>query len=326
MRVIITFDYELFFGKKSGTLENCILKPTQQLINLGKKYNVNFVFFVDSGYIIKLKEFKKKFNNLEKDYYNLIKQIEMLNSLGHDIQLHIHPHWEDSYYDGNKWIFNTSRYRLHSFSEKEIDEIVFNYKKVLTDIVGDNIFAFRAGGWSIQPFIKIKNALKKNNIWLDSTVFYGGYNKSDTHFINFKRAPFKDCWKFEDDILEENNNGFFTEIPITSWYYSPLFFWKFAYTKKFNSNEHKIYGDGVPVGASKKDILKMLMKGAYAPVSTDGYKSILLQKAFNYYKNKNFKYFVTIGHPKALSEFSLRKLDEFVFNNIKKVCIYRDLF
>lgn len=326
MKVVLTFDYELFFGNKSGTLENCILKPTEVLMQLGQKYNVNFVFFVDSGYLIKLKEFKKKYKTLQKDYDNLISQIEKLNSLEHSIQLHIHPHWEDSYYDGSKWIFDTSRYRLHSFDEKTIEEIVFNYKKVLTDIVGDKVFAFRAGGWSIQPFNKIKNALKTNNIWLDSTVFYGGYNKSATHFIDFRKAPFKDFWKFEDDILIEDNNGFFTEIPISSWYYSPLFFWKFAYTKKFNSNEHKIFGDGVPVGASKKDIIKMLIKGAYSPVSTDGYKSKMLQKAYNYYKNKNFKYFVTIGHPKALSEFALKNLESFIAKNHQNIFTYKEIF
>jgi len=323
MKTIITFDYELFFGKKSGTLENCILRPTEELIKLGKKYNVNFVFFVDSGYLIKLKEFRKKSNKLEKEYDNIIKQIEILNLLGHSIQLHIHPHWEDSYYDGKKWIFNTSRYRLNSFSNKEINEIVFNYKKILTDIIGNNVFAFRAGGWSIQPFIKIKNALKENNIWLDSTVFYKGYNNSSTHFIDFRNAPFKDYWKFENDILKEDNNGFFTEIPITSWYYSPIFFWKFAYTKKFNTYKHKIYGDGVPVGASKTDILKMLIKGAYSPISTDGYKSIMLKKAYNYYKNKNFKYFVTIGHPKALSAFSLENLEQFIVKNINSINLFK---
>ena len=326
MKIIITFDYELFFGQKSGTLENCILKPTEELIKLGKKYNVNFVFFVDSGYLIKLKEYKNKFKSLEKDYQNIVKQIQKLDSYGHSIHLHIHPHWEDSYYDGEKWIFDTTRYRLHSFSEKEIENIVFNYKKALTDIIGDKIFAFRAGGWSIQPFNKIKNALKNNNIWLDSTVFYGGYNKSSTHFIDFRKAPFKDLWKFEDNILVEDNDGFFTEIPISSIYYSPLFFWKFAYTKKFNVNEHKIFGDGVPVGASKKDILKMLLKGAYAPVSTDGYKSIVLEKAYKYYEKKNFRYFVTIGHPKALSEFSLKQLETFLSIHKNNISVYKEIF
>lgn len=326
MKIFITFDYELFFGKNSGTVENSIIKPTEELIKLGDKYNVNFIFFVDSGFLIKLDEFRKKFSVLDKDYKKIINQIKKLVNKGHEVQLHIHPHWENSFFNGKKWIFDTTKYRLHQFKQNEIMDIVYRYKKILSEITGENIFAYRAGGWSIQPFIKIKEALKKHNIYLDSTVFYGGYNKSETHFIDFRKAPFKDSWKFEDDVLIEEKKGFFTEIPITSWYYSPLFFWKFAYTKKLNKFKHKIFGDGSPIGASKKDIIKMLMKGGFAPVSTDGYKSVILQKAFNFYQKKNFQYFVTIGHPKALSIFSLKNLEFFIRENKNKIYVYKDIY
>ncbi len=322
MKVIITFDYELFFGSCSGSLENSIIVPTNKLIELGQKYNVNFVFFVDSGYLLKLEELKDDYPKLKDDYLQIIEQLKLLDFFGHSIQLHIHPHWEDSYYNGKKWVFNTKRYRLHSFSDSEIDSIVYRYKKVLTDIVGNKVFAFRAGGWSIQPFARLKNSLKNHNIWLDSTVFYGGYNKSKTHFIDFRKAPKKDKWKFEDDILVEDNNGFFTEIPISTWRYNPLFYWKFAITKKFSSSIHKIYGDGKPVGASKKDIAKLLIFGGYAPVSTDGFKSLLLEDAYGFYKDRENQYFVTIGHPKAISKFSLIKLENFIKKRYKNIQIF----
>ena len=322
MNTYITFDYELFFGSSSGTLENSIIKPTNRLIEIANKYNVKFVFFVDSGYLIKLQEYKLKYPKLEADYKKITSQIKKLHNLGHSIQLHIHPHWEDSYFNGEEWIIDTKRYRLHEFSSKEIDDIVFRYKKVLTNIVGDSIFAYRAGGWSIQPFNKLKDAFKKHNIWLDSTIFYGGKNLSKTHYFDFTKAPKKSVWNFEDDPLIEQKDGFFKEIPISSVKLNPLFYWKFAFTKKFASKKFKIYGDGRAVGASKKDILKMLFIPSYSALSCDGYKSSLLDTVYSKYLRQYYHNLVIIGHPKAQSEYSLEKLEEFIKKYKKNIKVF----
>jgi len=317
MNVYFTFDYELFFGSNTGTALNGIVKPTNELITIASQHNVKFTFFVDSGYLIKLIEYKDKYEYVQKEYDLVFSQIKQLDKLGHSIQLHIHPHWEDSYFNGKKWIIDTSRYRLHQFNEDEIEDIVYRYKKVLTDIIGDKVFAYRAGGWCIQPFDKISKALKKNNIWLDSTVFYGGENLSQTHFYDFKNAPKKDMWHFENDSIVEETEGFFTEVPISSIKLNPLFFWRFALTKKIASDLHKIYGDGKPVGASKKDILKMLVKSTYSCVSCDGYKSKLLEKSYSVYQKSGNKNFVIIGHPKAQTTFSLKNI-KFFLSKYKK--------
>ncbi|EJF07466.1 putative xylanase/chitin deacetylase [Thiovulum sp. ES] len=297
--IFITLDYELFFGSNSGTVEKSILYPTNKLLEVLDKYNVKASFFVDSGYLLK---------SGDKE---VISQIEKLSKEGHDIQLHIHPHWEDSYFQ-DSWKMDTTRYRLHQF--ENIDEIVGKYKKALTDIVENQVFVFRAGGWCIQPFDKIKDALKKENIWLDSTLFYGGRNKSETHFFDFRNSPKMDFWQFEEDPLIEKD-GFFTEIPISSYKLSPLFFWKLAFFKKFGGQKYKSFGDGSAIGGSKWDKIRMLTSFSWSPVSIDGYKSSFLQKAFEEFSEKNF---VIIGHPKALSKYSLKKLEEFIKKNISE--------
>jgi len=314
--IFLTLDYELFFGSNSGTQEKSIIHPTNRLLKILDKHNVKASFFIDSGYIIKLDENRKKYDILEKNYQKIIAQIKNLSDNGHDIQLHIHPHWEDSYFDGNKWIIDISRYRIHAFSEDEIDSIVCKYKKVLSDIVGDKVFTFRAGGWCMQPFDKLATTLRKYNIWLDSTVFKGGKNDSITHYFDFSNPPTKSFWKFEDDPLVENENGFFTEIPISSYRVSPLFFWKLAFVKKLGGGKHKTLGDGNGVGSSKWDKIRMLTQRTNSVVSVDGYKTSYLQHAFDSFMKKNEnKNFVIIGHPKLMSEYSLRKLEKFIQNN-----------
>ncbi len=314
--ILITLDYELFFGSKVGTLENCILTPTSKLVDILNRYGVKATFFVDSGYLVKLKELKGQFPVLEKEYEAISSQIKSLDRDGHSIQLHIHPHWEDSTFNGKRWIIDTKRYRLHQFSDSQIDDIVYRYKRVLTNMVGDKIFAYRAGGWCIQPFAKIKNALKKHNIYLDSTLFKNGKNDSHTHYFNFRGMPEKTEWRFEDDPLEEKEDGFFKEIPISDYRLSPLFFWKLVYFKKFGGAEHQTFGDGLAAGGSQLDKLRMLTRYTHSVVSIDGYKSSFLEKAYHsFLKRRDYKNFVIIGHPKSMSQYSLKKLERFILKN-----------
>ena len=317
--ILLTFDYELFFGSNSGTQKKCIIEPSNKIINLLKKYQIKATFFVDSGYLLKLQAYKDIYPQIESDYQTVISQIEILHKEGHEIQLHIHPHWEDSHYNGKKWIIDTTRYRLHDFSKKEVDNIVYRYKKVLTDIVGDNIFVYRAGGWSIQPFLHIKDALKKHNIWMDSTLFENGRNSSTTHYFNFKNIPNKTAWSFEDDPTKEDSKGFFKEIPISAYRLSPIFFWKLVYFKKFGGRKHKNFGDGSATGGSELDKLRMLTQYTNSVVSMDGYKISFLEKAYrNFLEKEDSNNFVVIAHPKSMSEYSLEKLEIFIKKHIHK--------
>ena len=124
MNVFLTFDYELFFGSKSGSIQKCIIEPTEKLIEISKKHNVFFTFFVDAGFLVSLKLNIGKFPHLQNEYDSVCNNIQRLESEGHSIQLHIHPHWEKSYYDGQKWVFNVDGcYALSDFSDDMIEKI-----------------------------------------------------------------------------------------------------------------------------------------------------------------------------------------------------------
>lgn len=314
MNIFITLDYEIYFGANHGTVEKCIIYPTSELIRIAEKYNVRFVFFIDCGFILKLDQYRKEYPQLNEDHKKITDQIKYLSDTGHDIQLHIHPHWEDSFYDGKKWVINVSRYKLSDFNEAEIDEIVVRYKKILTDITNKPVFAFRAGGWCLQPFEKLKAAFLKNKISLDSSVFKNGYFSSEQYSYDFTNAPDKDIYKFNEDVTVEDRNGYFTEVPISPIKNSPLFFWKLFLLGRKDPYMHKPLGDGqaMPAPGYRK---KLLTKFTNNPVSVDGYNAHLLQKALNNLSKNNKKNMVVIGHPKALSRYSILMLEEFVKEN-----------
>jgi len=318
MNIFITLDYELFFGNNSGTVENCIINPTIKLLNILDANNIKAVFFVDVGYLVKLEEYKNKYQNLEKDYQLITNQIKKLANEGHSIELHIHPHWEDTIYNGKKWIFNTSRYKLTDFSENEILNIVTKYKNTLENISNKPIVAYRAGGWSIQPFNKIGKALEKNNIFIDSTVYPNGYYNSKHQSFDFIKAPKNITkWNFSNNPAIEDKNGIFIEIPISSIKVSPLFFWKFALTKIVKLKKHQAIGDGSAIKLNNNQIKKLLLKSSYTVVSIDGYKSSLLNKSLKKYSKlkENNSNLVLIGHPKAFTPFSLKTLSKFISKN-----------
>ena len=317
MNIYITLDYELYFGEKHGTVYKCIIFPTNELIKIAEKYNVRFTFFIDAGFLLKLDEFRSKYPTLEEDYKAVTEQIKYLSETGHDIQLHIHPHWEDSYYNGLNWIFDLKRYKLVDFNEIEIEDIVSKYKKVLTDLTGKKIFAYRAGGWCLQPFGKLKSAFIKNEISFDSSVFKNGFYTSKHYSYDFRSAPDKDLYRFEEEPEIENTIGYFTELPISAIKNSPFFFWKLFLLGRKNPYLHKPLGDGIamPAPGQRK---KMLSRYTNCTVCIDGYNAKLLQKALMQLQKKKFKQMVVIGHPKALSRYSIQKLEEFVNKNCNK--------
>ena len=55
-RAIITFDYEVFLGRETGTVENCVLKPTEEILKILRANNAKAVFFVDTTWLIFLKD------------------------------------------------------------------------------------------------------------------------------------------------------------------------------------------------------------------------------------------------------------------------------
>jgi hypothetical protein len=58
MDIYLTFDYELYFGEPTGSIEKCIIEPTEALLKVADEFGVKLVQFVDCGYLKKLQEEK----------------------------------------------------------------------------------------------------------------------------------------------------------------------------------------------------------------------------------------------------------------------------
>lgn len=309
-KIYITFDYELFFGKFSGSIEKSILDPTNRLIEISRKRNVAFTFFVDAGMLRAMKKFSPHAPELIEKYEKITEQLRLLKNEGHSIQLHIHPHWEDATYVAGNWIFDVTRYRLNQYSSDEVIRIISEYQAELVDVVGGGIHAFRAGGWCIQPFTHIAHALKSNGIRLDSTIYRDGCMHTSTHQFDFRRMPSLDSWHFETDPMLPIDDGWFKEIPISVIQYSRAFYLSMVFHRLFKTQRFQFIGDGTSVGGGLINTFKMIASGGSGVVTLDGFRVQRLLLAFNEFVTSNVqRSFVVIGHPKALCDQSFTVLD-----------------
>lgn len=314
MTIFLTYDYELFFGEQTGTVEKCILEPTNHLRDLAKRSGVKLIFFIDVGYLKKLNEYKNDFPKVKREYDLVTEQIRMLIAEGHDCQLHIHPHWEDTVHTGENWKMNTSRYKLTDFSDEDIEKIMLEYQGILAELTLKPVKIYRAGGWCLQPFSRIFKAFQKAGLKLDSSVFPGGKFTEGNYFYDFTSTPEKSIWKFSDDLCKEDVNGAFVEYPISSFKYSPFFFWRLFLNGRLNPKNHKPIGDGFPM-ASPGQRKRMLTKGMLLSASCDGYFVTKLDAVLKQNQSKKFNEMVVLGHPKACTHFALKELEEFIIRH-----------
>ncbi len=327
MNILLTFDYELFFGSKSGSVEHCLIRPTERLLHLCETYGVKKTFFLDAGYLWRLKEEADKYPDLHSEYEAVSNQIQKIVRSGNDVQFHLHPHWEKSFYSKKGWQIETSGcYKLSDFSQAEIEDILERYAETFRFFTGIEPTAYRAGGWCVQPFSLMAVKFQQFGIRFDSSVMPGVAFHSEHYSFDFTAAPQKDRYSFQNDVCQEVSNATFTEMPISSMRYSALFFWRLYVLGRLFPSKHKMLGDGnfVPQPGRKR---QSLLQTTMNHVSTDGYFASKLESFHRKASKKGSDYSVVIGHPKSMTEFSFEKLERFIAENRNKhrFITFRDL-
>src|SRR5574344_1586280 len=188
MDVYFTFDYELYLGSNTGTVDKCLITPTNKIVAVLNKKSVRATFFVDVLYLMKLKEYSKSYNNLAVDYNKIITQLKELSTKGHSIQLHLHPQWYYSTYNGKEWILDFSHYKLSDCPMSDVHNMFEKGISLLESITTKKVFAFRAGGYSIQSLADYVNIFKQYGILVDSSALTGLKSISRFQVYNFTQV------------------------------------------------------------------------------------------------------------------------------------------
>lgn len=324
MQIYLTLDYELFMGRKVGTTNSCLIYPTEKLIRLLDSYGVKATFFVDAAFLYRLSIESVNFCSLKNDLIHIERQLLELKNKGHDIQLHIHPQWFSAQYDGDEWHLKNDVYKLSDLDEDLSCDLFVKSKLYLEQLLGGKVCAYRAGGYSIQSFTKIKELFEKASILIDSSVLSMKKSTDGPQFYDYSSIKAGRTFAFDTDVAKSSSCGKFTELPITTGRLGILSSLsgtiKYHMVKKMDKRK---FGDGLPIeggsGKNRSSIIKLLNMNNLLQVATiDSGGSQNLLKIFK--KQLKEDVFVVIGHPKNLSLSSLSDLEEFLKFATHKYC------
>ena len=319
MKAYITLDYELFMGSKVGTIENSLIKPMNALTEMLDKYNIKCNVFVDAAYLLRLYQLKGN-KAIDEQFQLVTSHIQGLSSQGHSIQFHFHPQWLYSRYE-NGWIMDFDHYKISDMPLEEIKTLIPQAIELLQSYSSNKLKAFRAGGFSFPDEPCFYDILRKYGIDIDTSVLGGAKAKSKYQTYNYTKIPAYSPYRFNDDICVDNKNGFFTEYPITSITMSGFRYWviKYFLSKRFRAqpNSNK-YGDGLGIGipGGRYDRLihklKRIFTSSVIYAAIDGFLSLYLENIYSYTVRNKADVFVIIGHPKIISDNSIRNFERFI--------------
>ncbi len=333
--LLLTFDFELFLGSRSGSVENCLIKPTIALMEVLGKHKLSAIFFVDTLYLHRLKEVSISQQNAYSDYIKIINLLKSLIDSGSYIFHHIHPHWLDAKYlqDVNEWdVSDKTRFALNNLNEEEV-ETVFNYshaiiQEIYSEKVIPSFYGYRAGGLYAQPFSYYKKQMEKYTIKMDFSVLKNAKSEGDSGMFKFDYSifPSESIYKFSEDLVVKDDRGDFIECSMNQFQLSGLKKIMNGLYYRMNSKKDswKIWGDGKSSGnvlKSTKKSNKFLSEETFSIELSNNYKARLY---VNYLENENGLHL--ISHPKLFSPNNINAFERFISKVKLKYTIETDVF
>ncbi|MGQ0828896.1 MAG: glycosyltransferase [Bacteroidota bacterium] len=320
--VLLTFDYELFLSE-SGSPNESLFNPTSRLIELFKKYGVNAVFYIDILYYHKMLEIEAEKENCRK----FVSQIQELVINGHNVELHLHPHWMDAVYKNGKWdLSNVANYKLSSLTTDQVGNLFDIGVKLLTEICTPvksdyKIKAFRAGGLCVLPFDKLLPSFVKHNIKMDSSIASGHYKLKGIDSYDYRLVNYNYSYKFNDSPVNKDIKGAFIEIPL-HWFWVN-FFNKIEMKLNTKNNSHNILAQGVGIPTEDyfrtfvgKFLWKFKRNAFFYSFDHSEIPYHLLLRKIN--KSKS-DVVVFLNHPKLMSEKSFLEMESLFKNENYKI-------
>lgn len=321
--VILTFDYEVFLGQQTGTIENCVLKPTRQILEVLRQNNAKAIFFVDATWLLFLKE------KFQDDLQLIAEQLIDIIKTGSTVELHLHPQWINAYRKGDKIGFKSfAKYRLHSLSQEEILSLFRKSIELLESITSQKVRCFRAGGFCIEPFTHIKSAFETFEIKYDFSVVPGvlltGGNVYDFDFSDAPNLPY---YPFDNDVKIPDPDGLFVEIPLSTYQNNPIY--RLATKLLLRFTKDRIFGDGRGIHEQSSPFWSSLprrLSFSKTYLTLDCTSNSFLKFLIQYHFKKS-SLLVIISHPKTLSREALLNLSYLIkkYNTLNSLDLDKSL-
>jgi hypothetical protein len=332
INLLITADYELFLGRNFLSNDEVLFEPTRQLIGVCDELDVPVTFFADICSVFAhrkhgLTEYPEKFE----------RQMRVAMRQGHDVQLHIHPHWLFSNYQNGEWDISTEKMYLAELGYDDAPDsappVIARGVSYLTELLKPEnrdyrCLAFRAAGLALQPQEReLIAALLDNGIVVDSSIIGGVKFKLDTVEIDYSQVPAAANWHMsaENGINTPCTSGLI-EIPIAT--FKSDFATRLGFLWRRARSVRMLRGIGISRAerqtgwSNLRTILKYNLRYLYSDpwfnlsCDTKGYNLRMLLDGFDdyvaRYQDTGHIFVSMINHPKMMFERQFDLLRSFV--------------
>ena len=333
IKLFLTFDHELPLGGLSVSYREALFDPTQRVMDVADKHGVKVTLFSDILCAHKYKDW-----NTDNFYSPYKEQLHYAVANGHDVQLHIHPHWLTTTYDGTRF-HPSADFALSDFKDDTVFGGIPGIIRLSVDSLkvlclpadkAYNCVAFRAGGYNIHKETDlIFNALYDNGIRYDSSMAKGYYFSSGISEVDFRHLPASPNWMVGPGILEIP----IATIPKTPFEVPTRFKMKKYAGRAVENRGVMIHQDNRVDWRSKLRMLfaaRMLSFDNHT-LSPDYLLHIFRHTVRKYERDSDELMFSLISHPKSMGDYAFFLMESFI-SSVQKLypetefCTFSELY
>jgi hypothetical protein len=323
VKLFLTFDHELPLGGLRTSYRKALFEPTQRVLDTADRLGVKVTLFTDILCAYRYREWDHA-----QFYAPYVQQLQYAVKEGHDVQLHIHPHWLTSGYADGAFL-PSADFALADFSDNAsfggIAGVVRLSVEQLNEIclaadASYRCVACRAGGYNVYPETEaIFDALCRAGIRYDSSMARGYYFKSGVSEVDFRRLPAKANWIVDPANLRAAHSGDgILEVPIATIPKTPFevptrFKLKRYAHRAVEERGRMIHRDG-GIGMASK--IRMLFAARMLSFDNHTFSPDYLLRIFRYhidrYKKDGEVMMSVISHPKSMGGYSFELMEKFI--------------
>ncbi len=183
--ICVTIDYELY-GDGSGSIEQHMLRPADELLSFFLSHNIRATFFIEVLELIAMEKAVRTGQgprNLATDLEAVRRQLSQIVAEGHDIQLHLHPQWYKARWSQNAWNLGSSHHSQLQWGEGVLEHLLRQGREYLIAIARPvrldyECRIFRAGGFHFDRTERLGRILLQEGLRMDSSASRGYWRQT----------------------------------------------------------------------------------------------------------------------------------------------------
>ena len=196
LHLALVDDWELS-GNGSGDIRRLQFEPMRRLVGIYNRLGIRGSFNAEVMQQITFRQYQDQHKHLKvlaDEWDDIVKETFRQ---GHDIQLHVHPQWQNAEYKDGRWQL-TSDWSILNYSREAALQMLRHGKEYLENLLKDvdpdyRCVSFRSGAWCIAPSPHMLDLLVELGIAFDMSIVAGV--KYDTRNI---KLDYTQC---EEDFL-----------------------------------------------------------------------------------------------------------------------------